>query len=218
MRDCRRRVVQSYTRASPAGWKLEKRRPVTTRSSAITRRAETAIDVFEQARDDTGLARACHVLAEVHNNVGRTSLMGRAAERSMEPARRAGDQRQLVMSLRLLVGALVYGPTPAQEGLRLSEHHWAAAEERGERVAEAVALFGVAAFHAMLEHYDEAWTQLRRSNEICGDLGLPFLGARSAFLGPLLQESDPDAAEELLRTGFEALRDMGERGRMSTLA
>src|SRR5205823_9034610 len=42
--------------------------------------------------------------------------------------------------------------------------------------------------------------------------------ARSACLGPLLQQSDPEAAEELLRTGFEALRDMGERGRMSTLA
>jgi len=187
-------------------------------SEAIARRAETAIEVFEQARDDTGLARACHVLAEVHNNVGRTLLMGRAAERSMEYARRAGDRRQLVMSLRLLVGALVYGPTPAQEGLLLAERHRALAEESGERVAEAVALFGVAAFHAMLEHYDEAWTEVRRSKEVCEDLGLRFLGARSAFLGPLLQESDPEAAEELLRTGFEALRDMGERGRMSTLA
>jgi hypothetical protein len=136
----------------------------------------------------------------------------------MEYARRAGDGRQFVMSLRLLVGALVYGPTPAQEGLRLVEHHRAIAEKTGERVAEAVALFGVAAFHAMLEHYDEAWTRLRRSTEICEDLGLRFLGARGAFLGPLLQESDPEAAEELLRKGFEALRDMGERGRMSTLA
>ncbi|HYY03617.1 MAG TPA: hypothetical protein VE736_07005, partial [Gaiellaceae bacterium] len=189
-----------------------------TESSAIARGAETAIGVFEQARDDTGLARAWHVLAEVHNNVGQTSLMGRAAERSMEYARRAGDGRQFVMSLRLLVGALVYGPTPAREGLRLVEHHWAVAEESGERVAEAVALFGVAAFHAMLEHYDEAWTRLHRSNEICEDLGLRFLGARGAFLGPLLQESDPEAAEELLRRGFEALRDIGERGRMSTLA
>jgi class 3 adenylate cyclase/tetratricopeptide (TPR) repeat protein len=187
-------------------------------SGAVARRTETAIGIFEQARDDTGLARAWHVLAEVHNNVGQTSLMGRAAERSMEFARRAGDGRQFVMSLRLLVGAMVYGPTPAQEGLRLAEHHRALAEESGERVAEAVALFGVAAFHAMLEHYDEAWTRLRRSNEICGDLGLPFLGARSAFLAPLLQENDPEAAEDLLRTGFEALRDMGERGRMSTLA
>jgi class 3 adenylate cyclase/tetratricopeptide (TPR) repeat protein len=189
-----------------------------TDSGAIARRAETAIGVFEHARDDIGLARAWHVLAEVHNNIGQSSLMGRAAEQSMEYARRAGDGRQFVMSLRLLVGALVYGPTPAQKGLRLVEHHWASAEESGERVAEAVALFGVAAFHAMLEHYDEAWTRLRRSNEICEDLGLPFLGARSAFLGPLLQESDPEAAEELLRKGFEALRDMGERGRMSTLA
>src|SRR6266516_184290 len=187
-------------------------------SGAIARRAETAIDIFEEARDNTGLARAWHVLAEVNNNLGRMSLMARAAGRSMEHARRAGDQRQLVMSLRLLVGALVYGPTPAQEGLRLAEHHRAASEERGERVAEAVALFGVAVFHAMLEHFDEAWTQLRRSTEICENLGLRFLGARRAFLGPLLQESDPEAAEELLRTGFEALRDMGERGRMSTLA
>src|SRR5207247_11190084 len=118
-------------------------------SGAIARRAETAIDIFEQARDNTGLARAWHVLAEVHNNFGRSSLMGRAAERSMEHARRAGDLRQLVMSLRLLVGALVYGPTPAQEGLRLAEHHRAAAEEKGERGAEAVALFGVAASPAI---------------------------------------------------------------------
>src|SRR5204863_226045 len=160
-------------------------------SEAIADRAEKAIDVFDQARDDTGLARAWHLLAEAHNSVGRMSLMSRAAERSMEYARRAGDRRQFVMSLRLLVGALVYGPTAAQEGLGLAEHHREVAQESGERVAEAVALFGVAAFHAMLEHYDEAWTQLRRSNEICRDLGLPFLGARSAFLGPLLQESDP---------------------------
>src|SRR5439155_874620 len=162
MRDCRRRVVPSSTRASPAGWKLEKRRSATTRSSAITssrrtvtvRRSATRKNVWDGTRPGASAAPAWHVLAEVHNNVGGTSLMGRAAERSMEYARRAGDRRQLVMSLRLLVGALVYGPTPAQEGLRLAEHHRAVAEESRERVAEAVVLFGVAAFHAMLEHYD----------------------------------------------------------------
>jgi tetratricopeptide (TPR) repeat protein len=177
-----------------------------------------AIALFERLGDDAGLAKAWYLLADIANSLGDTGGMEQGAERSAQHARLAGDHRQLVQSLRLYGGALVYGLTPVDEGVRQLEQ--LLREHAGDPVAEAVILSPLAGLLGQQGRFDEAREALFRSQQIYDDFGLRFLRARNAFMAVFVDAAAGDlaAAEGELRTGVAMLREIGERSRMATIA
>jgi hypothetical protein len=82
------------------------------------REAEQAIAVLGELADDLGLARAWLLLADILQITGQMGRGVEAAERGVEHARRAGSHREVAFSVEILDWALLYGPSPAPEGLR----------------------------------------------------------------------------------------------------
>ncbi|MGH3014703.1 MAG: AAA family ATPase, partial [Gaiellaceae bacterium] len=95
-------LVESH---STDGWSEEE----------VVRRAERSIPVFEAAGDDAGLAQACRLLAWAHGTAGRYGEAAAAAERAVEHARLAGDERQRTHAASQYAVAAVEGPKPVLE-------------------------------------------------------------------------------------------------------
>jgi class 3 adenylate cyclase/tetratricopeptide (TPR) repeat protein len=186
---------------------------------AETRReARAAIEVFERTSDHRGLARAWLLLGELANMVDDRVEMGEAAERAVEHARLSGDHRTEAEAVRLFGGALVYGLTPVPEGI-------AALEEilsRGvtNQMVEAAVLAPLAALKAMRGDFGDARRLAERARLIYRELGLSYQLARLGFMTGIVESlaGDLEAAERELLAGVQALRDMGEKARMSGMA
>ena len=180
------------------------------------RQALESIRVFERNQDDRGLAAAWYLLGDIYNGRAELDAMGDAAARSAEHAYRAGDRQQHLQSLRLFGGAMLFGPTPAGDALARCREEM----ERygGDPLVEAALLAPVAGFAAMGERYDEAWSLLRRADEIYTEFGMTFLLARNSFVGRfLLPSGDFAAVEQLTRRGVDLLVEKGERARATTM-
>src|SRR5207247_9173011 len=80
--------------------------------------AERSIGVFEDLRDELGLARAWRLIGQAHYLARRAGLSAEAAERALEHARRAGDRFEEREIVEWLVMALFFGPAPAAEAAR----------------------------------------------------------------------------------------------------
>jgi tetratricopeptide (TPR) repeat protein len=178
--------------------------------------ARRAIEVFEPLGDDTGLAKAWLVMASAHNSTGEFTAMLQAAERAMEHARRAGDER-VGLSATLHVGsAFTWGPIPIREGLRRAEEIVA---RSNTPLFEAAGLRILAAMTGLNGQVDEARTLAARAAEIYREFGLMPTVATTAFVtGPLeLSAGDPESAERVLRRSRDQLEEMGEHGWLSTM-
>jgi tetratricopeptide (TPR) repeat protein len=139
-------------------------------------------------------------------------------ELALVHAERAGDKRGRSLILNGLTRAAHLGPTPVEEGLRRCEG--ILAEARGDPALEAVAIAMIGALKAQLGSFAEARANCRRSWAIGEEFGLKaWLAALPLYSGPIeLLAGDAEAAERELRRGYEALREMGELGRLSTEA
>jgi class 3 adenylate cyclase/tetratricopeptide (TPR) repeat protein len=184
---------------------------------AARHEAEHAVGVFTELEDDLGLARAWHLLAEIHNILGEPRAQFDAALQALEHARRAGDTREQIISANVAGGAMYYGPTPADEGVRRCHELLARFEDRPSLKAGIQAVLG--GFLAMQGRFDEARAAIARAVATCEELGLLFELARIRFMsGPVeMLAGDPAAAERELRAGCELFRRIGERGRLSAL-
>jgi tetratricopeptide (TPR) repeat protein len=141
-----------------------------------------------------------------------------AMERVLEHARRAGDEREEGLALFWIPSLTVFGPIPAEEGIRRCE---ALLEEAaGSTSAEAGVRNGLSLLYAMVERSEEARTAMQESREQYRELGLEVLSGVAAMQeGPLaLYLGDPTTAERALREAMEMLERLGERGYRSTAA
>jgi len=173
--------------------------------------------VFEELGDERGLAKVARLRAEIEWLASRFGAAAGHLERTIEHARRAGDRRLEMDALAQLAVAILFGPTPADEGIRrCGEIH---ARSGGDRRVEAAVLSVEAELRAMQGRFEGTREQIARAREILEDLGLRFRSRASEALASVeMLAGDPEAAWRAYMSGYETLEEIGERGFLSTTA
>jgi predicted ATPase/class 3 adenylate cyclase len=184
----------------------------------LRRVAEQSIGVFEELGDDGGLAQASRLLAEVHWTHGHFGAMEEVLERALLYAQRANDERGRSFLLAALARAALLGPTPVDAALRRCEEITAQAGD--DRVLAAAILPPTGGLHALRGDFERARSLYERARASFEEFGLrAALAALPLYSGPIeLLAGDPRAAERELRRGYILLKEMGDRGRFSTVA
>jgi class 3 adenylate cyclase/tetratricopeptide (TPR) repeat protein len=164
-----------------------------------------AIRVFEELRDDTGLARAWRSLSWVPRSRGHFAIAEDAIERALHYALQAGDAREEARSVDSLCTTLLLGPAPAEDAVRRCQSLLEGA--RGNRLLEASVATALAGLRAMRGDFDEARALCARAERIYEDLGLRLpLIAWTEIVGFVeLLAGDAAAAEAVLRRGYALL-------------
>lgn len=180
--------------------------------------AEEAIPALTELGDHLGLARAWFLLVVHHWLPGRAGDMLEAATNAVEHARRARDPQELWLSLGIMTRALLIGPTPAEEGIRmLAEIH----ETADSLWVQGNVLLGRARFEAMLGRSDEAAGNAARGRSILDDLGPSLLGVSQIAFGLAeihRMSGHLEEQERALREGYDWLAQRGEQSFLSSMA
>ena len=114
--------------------------------------------------------------------------------------------------------ALYYGPLPVPAAIHRAEEILDRA--RGTRAVESTFIVSLAGLQAMSGRFDEARELFARGRAIVEELGLKVWLAGFSLVASDIEmlAGDPGTAEAHLRTGYEALQGMGDRGLLSTVA
>jgi hypothetical protein len=176
----------------------------------------TAVEVLEGAGDDRGLGRSLLALASVHNLACNHGELRVAAESARSAYVRAGFSP--AAAIGMYVESLYYGSVPVEvaavECAQLLE-------DAPDRMTEANILAVLATLRSAVGAAGEGRPLLAASRDRFDELG-NTLGLHTVW-GPLALEfevfaGDPDAAQRVGRTSFEALAAMENRAYASTLA
>ena len=204
----RARVEQQLVRLQAEAHTLDEARDV----------ADAALRVFEERQDDVGLCRAWYLHALIACLGGRVATADEAWQRAAESAARTGDERELVEIAVWRALAAVVGPMPVVEAI---DH----CNDLGEQVqASPTAVAGVlhplAALHAMRGDFDVARSLVGQANAVLDEFDLMFADAESAQLEACVEmlAECPEAAEQVLRRGYERLEQAGEKALLATIA
>jgi class 3 adenylate cyclase/tetratricopeptide (TPR) repeat protein len=184
----------------------------------LQREAERVIEQLEQAGDELGLARAWVLMCDMNNAHCRGAELGECAKKALRYARSCGDLREEAVSLFWQTAAGMHGPLPADEGRRQCEQ--ILAEGRGRLLVEVAGRAGIAYADAMQGRIEDARGQIAASRSILNDLGQRLsYGVTSIDEGLIeLLAGDAEAAERVLRDGFQLLESIGETAYISTVA
>jgi tetratricopeptide (TPR) repeat protein len=174
--------------------------------------------VLEALGDELGLARAQRLLGDIHWAHCHYAAVDTALERALGHARRAGATWEEAYILGQYTGSGVYGPAPTREAARRCED--VLARGGGMGLVEARALRALASIRAMEGRFDEARELATRARAMLEELGMPL---RAAFVSDTLgfietMAGDFTAAERELRTGYDTVVELGERGFQATIA
>jgi class 3 adenylate cyclase/tetratricopeptide (TPR) repeat protein len=184
----------------------------------LSREAAGVIEQLELAGDELGLARAWLLMVSVNNFHCRGAEMGECAKKALRYAHSCGALREEADSLSWQALAGMVGPLPAAEGRRQCEQ--ILADSRGRLLVEAAGRAGIAFADAWQGRIKDARGQIAASRSIYKDLGQRLdYGATSILEGEIeLLAGDAEAAERVLREGFELLESIAETGYLSTIA
>jgi class 3 adenylate cyclase/tetratricopeptide (TPR) repeat protein len=180
--------------------------------------ANRAAAIFEAEGDPAGASLAWRVRYVAHATTGQLDEAAADAERVIDLARQAGDQRQRLRGLSNLAIALTYGPTPADEAaerLRVLTGEVGADRETG-----AVITAAIAQLQAMGGQFDSARVLYRKAQQTAHDLGQPVLGAQLA-LGAAeveVRAGEPAAVEAGLREAATVLAASGETFNLASIS
>ena len=179
---------------------------------------DAAIAVFEQAGDDAGLAKAWRLLAWSHGTACRFGSAAEASERALEHARLAGDTRQQTRAGTAYAAAALFGPTPVEEGIELSEGMVEVVS--GDRQSEGILLALLGSQLAMRGEFERARELTRRGREMLEELGIGVEVASVALEAWRVEmlAGDVETAEHELRRGYDLLQAVGEKYFLSTVA
>jgi predicted ATPase len=178
---------------------------------------QQVLPVFERAGDQQGLSGARRLEAWLHWNEAQAAAAAEAWEQAAAHASLASDETARAEILTWIASSLWFGPTTIADGIRRCEEIRA---EVGDHLdAEALTLRHLAGLHAMNGDVELARSLLATSNAVFDDLGLTLNAATSHNEGLIeMLAGDFPAAEASLRTGFDALTEMGEQAFLSTTA
>jgi DNA-binding SARP family transcriptional activator len=176
-----------------------------------------AITLFERNRDVSGLCSVWRLQAWLQWIGGKAAVAQSAWERAAEYARACGEVHAEAEILTWIATALWLGPTPVAEAVRRCQE--INSRLAGHLEAEALTLRAIAGLQALRGEFDTARQLLRRSDEILGDLGRSLDVATSHVPAMVdLLAGDAQSAEVSLRTGYDALAEIGERVFRPTIA
>jgi ATP/maltotriose-dependent transcriptional regulator MalT len=177
---------------------------------------EQTVAAAEELGDDVVLAKAWKLLGERRNAELHCEEWAEALERALVHAERAGDEREADEDRIFLSSALYYGPTPANEAISRCEEML----ERASRRARAGILTSLAGLRSMRGEFDTARALYAEAEEILEDLGFRVrMAGRAMIYGDIERLADNlPAGEAKMRWACDVLEQMGETGRLSTLA
>jgi len=184
----------------------------------MTRVAEAAIPELEELGDDSGLAKAWHLLSEPSVFACRWGERAAALERALEHARLAGDTREAARLAASLMQAVQFGPTPVDPAIERA--HLFLREMEGDRLVTASILSSLAVLLAMRGQFADARREWLQARALWDELGMVHWRAVCALDGSTIEllAGDASAAERELRTGYTMLVEMGETSFRPTLA
>jgi class 3 adenylate cyclase/tetratricopeptide (TPR) repeat protein len=178
---------------------------------------ERLIGVFERLDDFVGVTRATTVLGKLLFWIGRCEQAVEALERANRLADRAGDPAEARANLGWLGWPIALGPMPAEEALARLERIDSAVVSAvgGESAARMVSSVVL----AMVGEIDEARSRAATYRAFIRERGLLLTWAGTSMVegGLELRAGDWDAAERILREGYETLTEIGETGYLSTV-
>ena len=183
----------------------------------ITRALPELRREFDRILDYRGICRTLQVEAALHWKHTRSGAAEHAWRRAAEYARKANDRRQLADILAWLASAALWGPTPAQEGIRRCQEYLA--EIGNHPFGKAVILHYLAGLHAMQDDFVTAQATLSTAKSLLDKLGAPITAAitEPAALIAML-EGDSATAEKYLRLEYDSLYQMGEQFYLASTA
>ena len=186
--------------------------------TTVEQEIAAAIEVFEEAGDDGGLAMAWRLRAWAAGIACRYGDSVKANEQAIEHARRAGDVRQERRATTAYAGATSLGPTNVDDAIRRCEECLAATN--GDRQSEGNLLAILGGLYAMQGEFDHARSLVGRARSLLVELGVE---TEAAWVGieawrTELLAGDIAAAEQELRRSYDALDSYGEQYTLSTVA
>ena len=177
-----------------------------------------SISTLERVKDHAGLARAWRVQAVLSSRAGRYDEVARAAERLIENADLAGEERLVARGASGYATQAVWSSQPvAQLTARIETF---LQQVHGDRKAEANISLALAQLQAMQGNFDRARELYRRGQTLLQELG-PSVSAFTTSLASarveLLADNVPGALAELRRDDIELAR-LDERYYRSSIA
>jgi tetratricopeptide (TPR) repeat protein len=172
--------------------------------------AQQAIAAFEELGDELGLARAWRLAGQAHYLESRAEESTAAAEHALGHARHAGDRFEESEIVEWLLVALLFGPRPVPEARERCEQLLEGAAGRPELAAMLAA--GLAWLEASRGDVEEARRYATTAGKALEEHGPVFGFVMFSLVFALMLLDDRAAAEEMLRTGYDALRRMGRGG------
>ncbi|HEY7484350.1 MAG TPA: BTAD domain-containing putative transcriptional regulator [Streptosporangiaceae bacterium] len=178
--------------------------------------ADRALRVLAACGDDLGQCRAWCLKASISWAKGQVVAADHAWQQAAGHARRAQDDRELFEILGWRASAAAFGPMAVDEAIALCTR--SREQVAGNPAAVAVILLPLGLLHAMRGDIDEARRAIGEADAILDRLGwLQSIASQHAALVEILA-GQPAAAEKLLRTGYERLAELGEKGLLATSA
>jgi class 3 adenylate cyclase/tetratricopeptide (TPR) repeat protein len=179
--------------------------------------AERGIQILEEAGDDLGLARAWDLRAHLDYGQGKSAAAQDAWERSIEHARQAGRRPDELAALARLASVALWGPTHRHDA-------WSRCEQILERVRgvleeEAHVLGLMGCLRALEGRFADARALQARRMAILDELGLELTAAWESHITGLVEllAADGDAAELVLRRGYETLERLGAKTQLQVV-
>ena len=178
----------------------------------------SAIEVFEQAGDQSGLAMAWRLRGWEAGAACRFGDCADAFSRALELAREAGDVRQERRAATGYAMAASLGPTNVDEAIARCE--WCIEQTAGDRQSEGILLSVLGGLYGMQGSFDHARTLIARGRALLEELGLDVELARIDLEAWRVETlaGDLDAAERDARRAYDLLDALGERYYLSTVA
>jgi len=184
----------------------------------VVSKATAVLPVFERVGDDVGLATTYRLLAWAHGTGCRFGEVAATAQRAVDHAARAGDERQRRWAAAQYAMAAVWGPTPVPEAIAHCEQ--IIEQVRGDHRTEGLVKSLLGRLEAMRGQFPRARALAREAKAMLEDMGKSVVTASTSLdsCGIETLAGDLAAAEHDLRRDYEALEAMGERYLLSTVA
>jgi class 3 adenylate cyclase len=204
--------------AELAGLQLRYTTDAKSAQEGVIARVQELIPVLEEAADHPGLARAWRLLTYAHWTATRFGVAADAAEQTIRHATQAGDEVMARRFAGALAISVLYGPTPAGEGVAYCEEVLSRAV--GDRKASAITEVALAHLEAMRANFDVARARYRRSRALLEESGWRHLAALTSLDSAPVEilAGDLATAERELRKDYQTLEQMRERNYISTTA
>ncbi len=178
--------------------------------------AEDAISVFENERDQLGLARAWRLISQSHYLARDGRSSAEAAQTGLTFARQSGDRFEQQEIVEWLGIALVLGPATGAEGAAICRR--LLDQLAGDPGMELILTGALAYMVGIQGHASEAEQLVAGAREIAERMD------ETAWLFPVLLAfklawlSDPVSAERNLRPVYEGLKGLGEQSHFCSVS